>query len=188
MCCWARFVLRQLLAGWSQAIWRVTPLLQSPVQHAWSYCLTKQARTNKQQGPSLALPDRSLGTLSSHSTAMSDFQSQSASCSEHSLASTVQAFIKEHLPLPPGAPCRANRDAAQVRTWDLTCVHVVYNSEYFIMPVSKNNFVWHRRHGKFLEKWLLSWRREGARTKWSVGPRQENPARKVEGSQRAPWN
>lgn len=39
--------------------------------------LPHQPRTNKQQGPSLALPDRSLGTLSSLSTAESHFQSLS---------------------------------------------------------------------------------------------------------------
>lgn len=55
-------------------------------------------------------------------------------------------------------------------TWDLKRVHVVYNSEYFIMPVSKNNFVWHKRHCEFLEKWVFSWRREGGRTEWSVQP------------------
>lgn len=30
--------------------------------------------------------------------------------------------------------------------------------------------MWHRRHCEFLEKWVFSWRREGARTKWSVRP------------------
>ncbi|KAK7804529.1 hypothetical protein U0070_002586 [Myodes glareolus] len=39
--------------------------------------LPHQPRTNKQQGPNLSLPDRSLGTLSSLSAAESDFQSPS---------------------------------------------------------------------------------------------------------------
>lgn len=92
-----------------------------------------------------------------------------ASCFEHSLAGTVQTFIEEHPFFPRGSTLQPT-GTPRKHTWDLKRVHVVYSSEYFIKSVSKNNFVWHRRHCEFLEKWVFSWRREGGRTEWSVQP------------------